>query len=77
MFDRRNNLTFTVAKDVKTHFRDRVYDTVIPRNVRLSECPSHGKPIMLYDKNSTGALGYMNLGKEFLERQKKNQKVKK
>ena len=69
MFDRRNRLTYTVAKDVRRHFKDRVFETVIPRNVRLSECPSHGKPIMMYDKKSAGALSYMNLGKEFLKRQ--------
>lgn len=71
MFDKRNRLTYKVAKDVATHFKDRVYDTVIPRNVRLSESPSHGKPVMLYDRHSAGAISYMKLGKEFLKRQKK------
>ncbi len=69
MYDRRNKLTFQVAKEVKQHFKDKVYTTVIPRNVRLSECPSYGKPIMEYDKKSAGALGYMNLGKEFIKKQ--------
>lgn len=69
MFDRRNRLTYKVAKDVKRHFKNSVFDTVIPRNVRLSESPSHGKPIMVYDPRSTGALAYMALGKEFLRRQ--------
>ncbi len=70
MYDRRNRLTHQVAKEVKQHFKSQVYDTVIPRNVRLSESPSHGQPIHLYDKRSAGALSYMNLGKEFISRQK-------
>ncbi|MCB2181636.1 MAG: AAA family ATPase [Desulfobulbaceae bacterium] len=69
MYDRRNRLTFQVAKEVKQHFKEKVYRTVIPRNVRLSECPSYGKPVIEYDKKSPGALGYMNLGKEFIKRQ--------
>ncbi len=69
MFDRRNKLTYQVAKEVKNHFKKKVYKTVIPRNVRLSESPSHGKPVMVYDKNSAGALSYTNLGKEFLKQQ--------
>lgn len=70
MFDRRNRLTFHVAKEVRDHFKGSVYDTVIPRNVKLSECPSHGKPVINYDPMSTGALSYMNLAREFLKRQK-------
>lgn len=70
MYDRRNRLTHQVAKEVKQHFKTQVYNTVIPRNVRLSECPSHGLPIHQYDKKSTGALSYTNLGKEFIERLK-------
>jgi len=69
MYDRRNRLTFQVAKEVKQHFQDKVYKTVIPRNVRLSECPSYGKPVMEYDSRSVGALSYMNLGREFIKRQ--------
>lgn len=69
MYDRRNRLTFQVAKEVKQHFQEKVYKTVIPRNVRLSECPSYGKPVMEYDARSVGALSYMNLGKEFIKRQ--------
>ena len=69
MYDRRNRLTYQVAKEVKNHFQDVVYDTNIPRNVRLSESPSHGKPITIYDPSSAGALSYMNLGREFLKRQ--------
>jgi len=69
MFDRRNRLTFHVAKEVRDHFKGSVYETVIPRNVRLSECPSHGKPVIIYDPASVGAQSYLNLGKEFLKRQ--------
>jgi chromosome partitioning protein len=71
MFDGRNRLTHQVVNEVKNHFQDQVYDTVIPRNVRLSEAPSHGQPVMVYDKRSTGALSYMQLGKEFLRKQPK------
>ena len=67
MYDRRNRLTHQVAKEVKQHFKDRVYDTVIPRNVRLSECPSHGQSIIDYDPKSAGALSYLQLGREFLK----------
>lgn len=69
MYDRRNRLTYQVAKEVKQHFKEKVYQTVIPRNVRLSECPSFGQPVMEYDKRSAGALSYMNLGREFVKRQ--------
>jgi chromosome partitioning protein len=69
MFDRRNKLTYQVAKEVKTHFKNRVYDTVIPRNVRLSECPSHGQPVLVYDPSSAGSLSHVQLGKEFLKKQ--------
>jgi len=69
MYDRRNRLTYQVAKEVKKHFKDRVYTTVIPRNVRLSESPSHGKPALLYDRRSPGAESYLALGKEFLRHQ--------
>lgn len=70
MFDRRNRLTYHVAKEVRSHFKDSVYDTVIPRNVRLSESPSHGQPVIAYDPTSAGAISYLNLAKEFLKRQK-------
>jgi chromosome partitioning protein len=69
MFDRRNKLTFQVAKEVRDHFQDSVYQTVIPRNVRLSESPSHGKPVLTYDKGSIGALSYLNLAKELISKQ--------
>jgi len=69
MFDRRNNLSFMVENDVRKYFGDLVYQTVIPRSVRVSEAPSHGKPIMLYDFKSVGAQSYIALAKEVLKRQ--------
>lgn len=68
MYDRRNRLTFHVAKEVKKHFGDQVYNTVIPRNVRLSESPSHGKHILEYDDKCPGAEAYIKLGREFLKK---------
>src|SRR3546814_5771121 len=58
MFDRRNNLSNMVADDVREHFGDKVYETVIPRNVRVSEAPSHGKPVLLYDMHCAGSQAY-------------------
>ena len=66
MFDPRNNLSREVATEVKKHFGDKVYDTVIPRNVTLGEAPSHGIPILLYDVRSKGAQSYLSLAKEIL-----------
>lgn len=66
MFDARNLLSHRVSEDVRKHFGDKVFDTVIPRNVRLSESPSHGLPIILYDIKSRGALSYLALAKEVL-----------
>jgi chromosome partitioning protein len=74
MFDRRNNLTHLVAQEIKKHFAKQLYRTIIPRNVRLSESPSHGKPALLYDRRSTGALSYLDLGREFLRRQRRIEK---
>lgn len=68
MFDGRTNLSIQVVDEVKTHFKRQVYSTIIPRNVRLSEAPSYGKPIMLYDPKSKGAEVYRDLAKEVLER---------
>jgi chromosome partitioning protein len=70
MFDKRNRLTFQVEKEIKKHFGDQVFKTVIPRNVRLSECPSHGQSVIEYDVKSTGAQAYIKLAREFVRRQK-------
>ena len=67
MFDGRTNLALQVAEEVKRYFPGKVYSTVIPRNVRLSEAPSHGKPINYYDRTSRGAEAYSNLANEFLK----------
>ena len=71
MYDSRTNLALQVAEEVKRYFPGKVYATVIPRNVRLSEAPSHGKPINVYDRTSRGSEAYMALAEEFL---RKNQK---
>jgi chromosome partitioning protein len=68
MVDQRMNLTQQVADEVRAHFAGKVYQTTIPRNVRLSEAPSHGKPILLYDQRSTGCLSYQALAEELLHR---------
>ena len=70
MFDGRTNLALQVAEEVKHYFPGTVYATVIPRNVRLSEAPSHGKPITAYDRSSRGAEAYTAFAAEFLKRQK-------
>lgn len=70
MFDKRNKLTHQVAAEIKNHFSSQLFKTVIPRNVRLSESPSHGKTILEYDKKSAGAIAYLNLSKEFLRNQR-------
>lgn len=67
MFDGRTNLALQVAEEVKRYFPGKVYSTVIPRNVRLSEAPSHGKPINYYDRTSRGAEAYSSLANEFLK----------
>lgn len=66
MFDSRTNLSIQVVEDVRKYFNDKVYGTLIPRNVRLSEAPSYGLPIILYDKSSKGAESYLNLAKEVI-----------
>ncbi len=68
MFDVRNTLSTQVVREAREHFGARVFRTAIPRNVRLSEAPSHGKPALLYDINSKGALSYLQLAEELLER---------
>lgn len=69
MYDGRTNLSIQVAEEVKRHFPGKVYATVIPRNVRLSEAPSHGKPVMNYDPYSRGAEAYLALAEEFISKQ--------
>jgi len=68
MYDRRNSLSNAVERDVRSYFGDRVYESVIPRNVRVSEAPSHGKPVLLYDLKCPGSRAYMNLASEILRR---------
>jgi chromosome partitioning protein len=70
MFDARNNLSGMVASDVRKHFGDKVYETVIPRNVRLSEAPSFGLPAIVYDMKSPGAQAYIHLAREVIRREK-------
>jgi len=70
MFDRRNNLCDMVARDVRAYMGAAVYDTVIPRNVRVSEAPSHGKPVLLYDFRCAGSQAYISLAREVLQRER-------
>ena len=66
MFDGRTNLSVQVVEEVKKYFREKVYTTVIPRNVRLAEAPSYGMPVIQYDPKSSGAIAYMGFADEFL-----------
>ena len=66
MFDKRNSLSSLVEEDVRSHFKEKVYNTVIPRNVRISEAPSHGKPVLLYDTACVGSQAYIGLAKEVI-----------
>jgi chromosome partitioning protein len=68
MFDARNNLAHQVASEIRNHFAEKVFENVIPRNVRLSESPSHGKPVILYDIESKGSQAYLGLADELLKR---------
>ncbi len=68
MYDPRNNLSTDVAAQLEEHFGDKVYQTIVPRNVRLAEAPSHGIPVLLYDRASRGALAYLALAREILQR---------
>ena len=66
MYDRRNSLSSLVERDVREHFKEKVYKTVIPRNVRISEAPSHGKPVLIYDTQCIGSQAYIGLAKEVI-----------
>jgi chromosome partitioning protein len=70
MFDERTNLARQVVEDIRQHFGDKVFETIIPRNVRLGEAPSFGKPVLAYDIKSKGAEAYLALGREFLKRRR-------
>jgi chromosome partitioning protein len=70
MFDKRNNLSDQVADDVRKHLGEKVYQTVIPRNVKVSEAPSHGLPALLYDYKSAGSQAYIKLAGELIQREK-------
>jgi chromosome partitioning protein len=72
MYDRRNNLSDLVAADARGFFGDQVYETVVPRNIRVSEAPSHGKPVLLYDFRSPGAQAYIRLATELLRRERRS-----
>ncbi|MDR0678066.1 MAG: ParA family protein [Holosporaceae bacterium] len=69
MYDRRNSLSSIIANEVRAHFKNLVFNTIIPRNVKISEASSHGKPIILYDIKSMGAISYVELAREFLNRE--------
>ena len=69
MVDKRNSLSALVEKDVRDHFGETVYKTTIPRNVKVSEAPSHGKPAILYDVNSSGSMAYIGLAREIINKQ--------
>ena len=69
MFDKRNKLSAQVDRDARSFFKEKVYQTVIPRNVRLSEAPSHGIPILIYDKLCAGSISYANFADEFLKQE--------
>ena len=72
MFDSRNNLSRQVSDEMRAHFPKETFNTVIPRNVRLSEAPSHGKPVIFYDITSRGAAGYLELAREIIQREGKD-----
>ena len=72
MADKRNSLSYLVEKDVRNHFGNKVYNTTIPRNVKISEAPSHGKPELVYDTQCAGSLAYIELAKEVILNQNKN-----
>ena len=69
MFDKRNKLSSQVDIEARKHFKNKVYKTVVPRNVRLSEAPSHGMPCLIYDKKCSGSKSYINLAEEFISQE--------
>jgi len=71
MYDSRNNLSGQVVQDVRAHMGEKVYDTIIPRNVRVSEAPSYGKPALLYDLKCTGSQAYLKLASEIIQRERR------
>jgi chromosome partitioning protein len=71
MYDKRNKLSSQVEKEARDYFNDKVYETVIPRNVRLSEAPSHGMPVLIYDKSCVGSKSYFNFTDEFMDQEQK------
>jgi chromosome partitioning protein len=75
MFDARNRLSHQVSEEVKRYFSERVFKTIVPRNVRLSESPSFGKPALLYDKSSSGSVAYLDLAKEMIKRDKEEKRA--
>ncbi len=75
MFDARTNLSIQVVEEVKKHFKEKVYKTIIPRNVRLGEAPSFGKPINLYDPKCVGAVAYMELAQEMIENENRTEAI--
>lgn len=75
MFDPRNNLSVDVSDQLKSHFKERLYRTIIPRNIRLAEAPSHGLPVIQYDKTSRGALAYMALAGEIICREAEQRRL--
>tara|TARA_Y100000992_G_C21090653_1_gene407808 strand:- start:295 stop:672 length:378 start_codon:yes stop_codon:yes gene_type:complete len=70
MFDKRNKLSSQVETEARNYFKNKVYNTAVPRNVRLSEAPSHGVPVLIYDKNCPGSKAYFNFTEEFLNQDK-------
>ena len=71
MYDKRNKLSSEVENEARKYFQDKVYKTVIPRNVRLSEAPSHGIPVLIYDKTCPGSKSYYSFTNEFIEQENK------